>query len=427
MRWLPPAAAVATAAASGVYLSSPSDPKSPQMKLLPRSERADNSEALTALRRRCLTSLTIRREEAAAPGMSLCVSLGGRRLLSGGVGFADVENLIPCNERSVLRVASISKCFTAVLAAQMMEAGQMDFDKPVGEYLTEPEMKKFSRMTVRQLLSHTAGVRSYHRTDSDELENPEYYITKYYASATEATKELLCNDKEAIASEPPGSQFLYSTHGYTLLGAVLERLSGDQPIDSLLKKLFVQMGLSSGTVPEQHAPIIRNRARQYQRSKNSPSTLNNAAYIDNSYKYSGGGVLSCAEDLVAFGELMMRCANGEDCNGILKPDTIKMLWSAVPGTKVNWGVAFTGPYCLGFGTANYRGEQIVLHTGASIGGTSILLMVPRIGAVIAVICNLQRVSLTGLAVSILDAVFDYVQETAACAEPSTEVSAFARF
>lgn len=88
-----------------------------------------------------------------------------------------------------------------------------------------------------------------------------------------------------------------------------------------------------------------------------------------------------------------------------------MLWSPVPGTKVTWSRVFSSPYCLGFSAGSHRCEQIVAHTGASVGGTSVLLMAPRIGTVMAIICNLEGVSLMGQALSMLDAVQDYLDET----------------
>ena len=103
--------------------------------------------------------------EQGVPGAVVAVSKNGRMVWSEGLGYADVENSVPCTSNSVMRIASISKPLTAVGLLQLWQDGKVDLDASVQEYVPEFPQKTFDGKTVsittRQLLSHLAGIRHY--------------------------------------------------------------------------------------------------------------------------------------------------------------------------------------------------------------------------------------------------------------------------
>ena len=103
--------------------------------------------------------------EHGVPGAAVCVTVDGRKVWSEGLGYADLENSVHCSSRTVMRIASISKCLTAVAAMQLWERGKLDLDAPVQTYLPEFPRKTYNgqavEITSKQLLSHMAGVRHY--------------------------------------------------------------------------------------------------------------------------------------------------------------------------------------------------------------------------------------------------------------------------
>ena len=103
--------------------------------------------------------------EQGIPGAVVCVSVDGREVWSEGIGYADLENDVACTQHTVMRIASISKCLTAVAAMQLWEDGLLDLDAPVQSYVPEFPVKtcdgKEVKITSRQLLCHTAGIRHY--------------------------------------------------------------------------------------------------------------------------------------------------------------------------------------------------------------------------------------------------------------------------
>ena len=103
--------------------------------------------------------------ERGIPGGVVAVMKDGVLVWSEGVGYADVENAVPCRPNTLMRIASISKPLTAVALLQLWQKGLVDLDAPVQKYVPEFPEKEYKGekvvMTTRQLLSHMAGIRHY--------------------------------------------------------------------------------------------------------------------------------------------------------------------------------------------------------------------------------------------------------------------------
>ncbi|XP_078388746.1 serine beta-lactamase-like protein LACTB, mitochondrial [Cetorhinus maximus] len=255
-----------------------------------------------------------------------------------------------------------------------------------------------------------------------EFQHEEYYITEKFESVSKSLA-LFKNDPLMFK---PGSQFLYSTHAWTLLSAVVERAS-EQNFIHLMKKMFRDLDMLR-TVPDEHEPIVYNRARYYVYNKNG--RLVNCPYVDCSYKWAGGGFLSTVRDLLRFGGAMLYSYQAEglkDGNqtllpGYLRPATMRMIWSPVGKTELIWDRE--GRYAMGWGIVEQGQEcgqcrhqrHYLTHTGGAVGASSVLLLlpeeppdspagpsgegVPPRGVVVAILCNLQSVGLNPTALNI---------------------------
>jgi serine beta-lactamase-like protein LACTB, mitochondrial len=125
----------------------------------------------------------------------------------------DVENLVKANVNTVMRIASISKPITCVIAAKLYEEGKLDFDKSIELYLPDLPIFKFNdkpvKITTRQLISHTSGIRHYekkHEIKNDEKTESgsdtalkEFYIRDNFKNTKDAL-QLFINDE--LLSEP---------------------------------------------------------------------------------------------------------------------------------------------------------------------------------------------------------------------------------
>lgn len=407
------------------------------------------------------------KDEVGAPGMVIGVSVDGSHVWCEGVGYADLENRVPCGPDTVMRIASISKPLTAAAVARLWEEGKIDLDAPVQRYVPEFPQKQFDgedvTITPRMILSHLSGIRHYEkdvkkvREDKEkakrllkppekkeekssddnkeklekaedssakskeakggqkrkkEFEQEEYYLKDNFENVTQAL-DLFKDDPLVFR---PGSTFLYSTHAYTLLSAVVERAAGQRFLDHMMK-MFRELGMLN-TVPDENDPIIYNRSRFYHFNKKG--RVVNCPYVDNSYKWAGGGFLSTVGDLLVFGNALLysyQMAELKNTDGLLpgflKPHTAKAIWAPVDKTDASWDK--DGLYAQGwmvvekqqkYGQCRSR-RHYVSHTGAAVGASSVLLVLPSEsghtppqGVVVTIITNMQSVGLNTTALKI---------------------------
>jgi CubicO group peptidase (beta-lactamase class C family) len=222
---------------------------------------------------------------------------------------------------------------------------------------------KGAMITTRMLAGHLAGIRHY--------KGDEFNIQKHYSNVLDGLKIF---ENDPLVS-PPGTKFNYSSYGYNLLSAVAESASGENFLEYMQKHVFDAMGLVH-TTPDQNAQIVEQRSRFYEKEKDG--TLENAPYVDNSYKWAGGGFLSTSEDLVRFGSMLLQ-------PGFLKADSLKLLFTS---QKTKSGEE-TG-YGMGWGIGKSPSGRVVYeHSGGSIGGTSQLMVYPETHVVVALVTNLS--------------------------------------
>ncbi|XP_036593035.1 serine beta-lactamase-like protein LACTB, mitochondrial [Trichosurus vulpecula] len=426
------------------------------------------------------------KDEVGAPGIVVGVSVDGKEVWSEGLGYADVENRVPCKPETVMRIASISKSLTMVAIAKLWEEGRLDLDIPVQKYVPEFPEKEYEgekvSVTTRLLISHLSGIRHYEKDMKKVKEEKTYKSLKkmketmdfnqdkdlkeiggknnekgdFAKAKTEQDSETKCRNSKSVKKKndfeqdelylkekfensieslrlfkndplffKPGSQFLYSTFGYSLLAAVIERASGQKFLD-YMQKIFHDLDMVT-TVQEENEPMIYNRARFY--VYNKKGRLINTPYVDNSYKWAGGGFLSTVGDLLKFGNAMLygyqvgmiKNLNEKLLPGYLKPETMVMIWTPVPNTEMSWDRE--GKYAMAWGVVEKKQiygscrqqRHYASHTGGAVGASSVLLILPEDleiettdnrmaipprGVIVTIICNMQSVGLNSTALKI---------------------------
>ncbi len=301
------------------------------------------------------------------PMVTAAVAWNGRLAWASGFGYADLENKVPATVATVHRLGSIAKPITAVAALQLHEAGKLDLDAPVQRYVPEfPE--KEAPVTARQLLCHQGGIRHYQSLD--EVDSARHYEGLTPALGIFARDPLVA---------PPGTKFSYTTYGYNLLGAVIERSAG-VPFTAYLKEsVFGPAGMETARDDDAWA-IIPNRARGYTKAENGE--LLNCHLADTSNKIPGGGMIATASDLIRFA-LAVR-----DRKLLRNSETLREIWTP---QKLADGKATE--YGLGWFVHTANGMKLVLHSGGQQGTSTILAMLPNRGAAVAILTNLERAEL----------------------------------
>jgi serine beta-lactamase-like protein LACTB len=313
------------------------------------------------------------------PGISLAVVENGEYEWGSGFGLADAENNAPASEHTLFRLASISKSLTATAAMQLWERGQLDLDAPVQKYCPSFPQKA-SPITTRQVMGHLGGIRHYKSGSQDDLEVGN---TKHFENPIQAGLDFFKND--ALVSEP-GKQFHYSTQGYTLVGCVIEGASWAKYVDFVRQNVFIPAGMAQTQVDNRFA-IIPYRTRFYQKTESG--SVQNADFLDSSYKIPGGGWLSSAEDMARFEVAILN-------DKLIRRSTRDLMWTPLrpsDGSKDEYG--------LGWGNGSEDGSVSVGHNGGQQGTSTSFTIAPAQRAGVVVLTNMEGVDASNLAQEIL--------------------------
>jgi CubicO group peptidase (beta-lactamase class C family) len=313
------------------------------------------------------------------PGVSVGVVENGEYEWGGGFGLADLEDNAPASERTLYRLASISKSLTATAAMQLWERGKLDLDAPVQKYCPSFPQKPWP-ISTRQAMGHLAGIRHYKSGSQDD---PEVGNTKHFENPIEGGLDFFKND--ALLSEP-GKQFHYSTHGYTLVGCVIEGASGTKYVDFVQQNVFAPAGMEQTQVDDRFA-ILLYRTRFYQKTESGK--VQNADFLDSSYKIPGGGWLSSAEDMARFEVAILN-------DKLVRRATRDLMWTPLKpsdGSKDEYG--------LGWGNGNQDGIASVGHNGGQQGTSTSFSIAPAQRAGIVVLTNMEGADAGKLAQEIL--------------------------
>lgn len=306
------------------------------------------------------------RLESGAPGISVAIVRGDRLVWSRGFGQADLENSVPAQADTVYRIASISKSIAATAVMRLVEQGKVGLNDTIWKYMPAYPKQGDNTITIRHLLTHSSGIRHYHY-ELGEKEN-----TKRFYSVAESSKIYNVHLEPLLFT--PGARFNYSTYGYNLLAGVVEKASGLTYEAYLQENIFGPAGMNVSRL-EHPQEVVPKRARQYRRDRGG---IINAPYVDLSFKWTGGGVISTVEDLARFhialatGVLLKR----ETLDVVYTPNTLN------DGTATNYGIGWRID-------RDEKGHTWVYHSGGATGGSSYLLRNPEAKLAVALICNIE--------------------------------------
>lgn len=215
---------------------------------------------------------------------AVLVAENGKVIHKKGYGMANMEWNIPNTPDTRFRLGSITKQFTAALILQLVDEGKVKLDGKLSDYLPSYRKDIGDKVTVHQLLNHTSGIPSYTGL-------PGFFanVSRNPYTVDEFIKQYASNDLQF----EPGSKYSYNNSGYFLLGAIIEKVTG-QSYDKVLKaKILDPLGMKN-TGYDLHSPIIEKRATGYERG---PNGYRNAPYLDMSIPYAAGSMYSTVEDL----------------------------------------------------------------------------------------------------------------------------------
>lgn len=299
------------------------------------------------------------------PGAVLLIDAPKARFFS-AAGYADVEGQVLMTPERAFRIGSLTKMFTAVVLLQLQEEGFLSLDDRMIDWLPEemPKLPYDDRITVRQLLNHTAGVYNY--TDDQML------IELYGADPlTAPSLDVIFERLSALATPAfaPGESWAYSNTNYLLAGKVIEQVTSQPVAEVFRARIFAPLGLShtylAGAEPDSPALV-----HGYTTDADSGEQVDTLLW-DVSWAWTAGALVSTAEDLLIFVRALFAGALFQD------PSSLEQMLTVV---DVGGGVG----YGLGIGTSS-GGDWG--HSGGIPGYVSTLTYIPSEDLVLVVLLN----------------------------------------
>ena len=314
--------------------------------------------------------------ELALPGVSISVGVDGEVVWSRTAGYADLNSQTPLSTETSMRIGSVSKSITSLAVAKLLEQGLLDLDAPIENYGVQFPSKAFP-ITARHLATHTAGIRHY-KPGIGPLPSSEMLSNEHYDSVSESLS--IFQDSPLLFQ--PGTDFSYSTYGYTLLSAAIEAVSGSTFVDYIQDEVLSQLQMTH-TTPEFKFDLGVEQASYY---VSMFGKLMEAPESDHSNKWAGGGLLSTPSDLVSMGNNLL-------FGDFLRDDTLELLFTPQPLSngeinEQNYGIGWRiDEFNLVESDDSVTTLLAYHHGGTSNGANAFLILFPEQSVVVAIATN----------------------------------------
>jgi D-alanyl-D-alanine carboxypeptidase len=172
---------------------------------------------------------------------SIIISRRGQKLLARSWGLADPVTRSPMTLDTPMFLASAGKMFTAVAVLQLVDAGTIDLDAPLGRYLTDYPNEDMAKVTIRQLLTHRGGAGDIGILGRKDGAN---------RARVRTIDDIVRLNGNRGPDFPPGSKADYSNYGFILLGAVIEKVTSDSYYDYIAEHVFKPAGMTKSGFPD---------------------------------------------------------------------------------------------------------------------------------------------------------------------------------
>ncbi len=297
------------------------------------------------------------------PGCAVAVMRGGELLFAKGYGAANLEYDVPITPSTAFHVASVSKQFTALALALLAADGEVSWDDDIRRYV--PELPDFGTpVTLRHLAHHTSGIR-------DQWAMLQMAGWRWGGDVIRQADVLDLLSRQTALNFVPGTDYVYSNSGYTLLAIVVERVSGQTLRAFASARLFRPLGMTRTVFRDDHTMLVRDRAYAYARDGFGRYRLN----IPDFAIVGATSLFTTVEDLAHWnrnfttgevgGHDVLR---GLQAHGMLDD-----------GTRLS--------YAFGLAHGTHRGRRTIGHGGTDASYRSEFLRFPDEDLAVAVLCN----------------------------------------
>jgi CubicO group peptidase (beta-lactamase class C family) len=295
------------------------------------------------------------------PGVSLLVAKDGNIVRAHGYGLANVELQVPVKPETVFQSGSVGKQFTATAVMMLVEEGKIGLNDSIAKYLKDAPAA-WRDVTIRELLSHTAGFTDYPKN---------FDFRRDYSEA-----QLLKIVEGIPLGYPPGTKWSYSNLGFLTLGILIHQVSGKFYGDFLQERVFGPLGMTTTRIISE-ADIVPNRAAGYRLVKGE---LKNQEWVSPTLNTTADGALYFSTlDLAKWDAALYT-------ETLLKRSSLDEMWTIA---KLKNGQPNSGHYGFGWFIEAQDGHRLIEHEGAWQGFKSQISRYVDDRLTVVVLANLE--------------------------------------
>lgn len=302
--------------------------------------------------------------KSGVPSASVAVVRDGKLAYAKAYGNARLDPKTPATPAMRYSIGSISKEFTAAAILMLQQQGKLSLDDKIGKFF--PDLTDAAHITIRQILSHTSGYQDFW---------PQDYLMPMMKQSTTPAHIM-----DGWAKKPldfaPGSQWQYSNTGYTIAGAIVQKVTGQTPFGFLQQHVFPQLGITDAYDTNVHA-LPDSDARGYSRFALGPLRPSQKEGVD--WMFGAGELAMTASDLAKWDIAMIG-------NTLLQPAS----WHAMQ-TEALLNNGLGSGYGLGVFVGKMDGHRMISHDGEVMGFTAGNAIFPDDKVAVVVLTNQDAV------------------------------------
>lgn len=324
----------------------------------PASTSTSPWQALTAFVQRQMADTQV-------PGVAFGVFHAGE-VQAAGLGVTNVDHPLPVTDTTLFQIGSITKTFTGTLAMRLVEEGKLDLDAPVRRYVQDfgvMDADAAAQVTIRQLMTHLAGWQGDFFLDTGSGDDA---LAKYVAAMTDLPQNT-----------PPGQHWSYNNAGFTLLGYVIEQVTGRSYEEALKALVLEPLGMEHAFL--EPAEVMTHRFVVGHHLTPEGAGVLRPWQLSRSTR-PAGGLVTHVPDLLRYARFHLGEATVAQ-SPVITPESIAAMQAAqvtVYGDEA-WG--------LTWGLNQVDGVQTVAHGGGTYGQITQLVLVPSRGFAVTVLTN----------------------------------------
>ena len=340
--------------------------------------------------------------ETKLPGLSM-VLLHKGEVITRNLGFKDLASHTPPGSGTLFGLGSITKVFTAVAIMQLRDKGLLGLDDPVSKYL---ELTLEPSIRVKHLLSHSSGIPALGYSESKM--SPRWWLDGYPITSLEDVLTFMQGSENWVQAQP-GERWFYLNEGYILLGAIIERVSGQIYTTYIQEHILEPLGMKRSFFAREQVEQDPDYATPYLTERDGSFFVGTNLY---SAIPAAGGLVSNANDMLRFARMLLA---DPALPALLSQDALSLMQTPVVALPQEDSRLFDASEAskqssfFGLGLQvhqDFLGHTVVAHGGGVMGGTTYLAFIPERQLAVVLLSNAHAYPMSQLALAALATLLD---------------------